>query len=273
MDKQIDMLLKEGLISESTSQWAHPIVCVAKPDGSIRLCVNYKDVNSVTVPDRYPMARIDDLIQKVGKAKYISTLDNTAGYWQIPVHPESKDKTAFVSHRGLYHWNVLSFGLRNAGATFQKTINLVLDKHREYANAYIDDTSCYSNTWNDHLKHLDLVLSAFETAGMTLKLKKCKFAWSTLKYIGHVIGSGNIEADQSKIEAIVNMPIPDTKKLFRSFIGMANYYRMYIPNMSELLIPLTNVTKNKISNKVVINDSIVEAFKKIKDALCSPAVL
>ena len=273
IEKQTESLLKDGLISETTSAWAHPIVCVAKPDGSIRICVNYKDVNSFTIPDRYPMVRIDDLLQKVGKSSFISTLDNTSGYWQIPVHPGSRDKTAFVTHRGSYQWNVLSFGLKNAGATFQKTVNHILEPHSLYASAYIDDTSVHSGTWEEHLKHLDSVISAFGKAGMTLRLKKCKFGMPTVKYVGHMIGSGAIEADKSKISAILDIPMPTTKKLIRSFVGMANYYRDYIPNLSTLLILLTNLTKNKLPNKVQINENVAQAFEKIKQALCSSRVL
>ena len=219
------------------------------------------------------MTRIDDLLQEVGESHYISTLDNTSGYWQIPVHPDSKDKTAFITHRGLYHWNVLSFGLKNAGATFQKTVNHILKPHMSYAKAYIDDTSVHSGTWDDHLFHLDQVLTAFENAGMTLKLRKCKFGMSKVKYVGHIIGSGTVEADTSRIEAILNIPVPQTKKLWRSFIGMANYYRAYIPNMSQILIPLTNLTKNNRPLKPVITDEVISAFDLVKKALCSPQVL
>ena len=273
IDRQIDELLEDGLISESTSAWAHPIVCVAKPDNSIRLCVNYVDVNASTIPDKTPMPRIDDLVQEVGKSNFISTLDCTSGYWQIEVHPESRDKTAFITHRGLFHWNVLSFGLKNAGATFQKTINTILKDYRKYACAYIDDTSVHSNTWEEHLVHLDAVLTAFENSGMTLKLSKCKFGKSTVKYVGHIIGSGRIAADQSKIAAILDMPVPTTKKLWRSFIGMVNYYRAYIPNMAELLIPLTELTKSKMPNKVRITEAVTRAFEEFKEILCSPKVL
>ena len=117
---------------------------MAKQNGSIRICVKYKDVNGFTIPDRYPMVRINNLLQKVGKSSFISTLDNTSGYWQIPVHPGSRDKRAFVTHRGSYQWNVLSFGLKNGGATFQKTINYILGPHSSYASAYIDNTSVHS---------------------------------------------------------------------------------------------------------------------------------
>ena len=273
IDRQVEGLLKEGLISETTSEWAHPIVCVAKPDDSIRICVNYKDVNKVTIPDRYPMVRIDDLLQVVGNSSFISTLDNTAGYWQIPVHPDSRDKTAFVTHRGSYQWNVLSFGLRNAGATFQKTVNQILKPHRSYASAYIDDTSVYSNTWEDHLEHLDSVIGAFGQFGMTLRLSKCKFGMPTVKYVGHKIGSGTIQADQSKIEAILNIKMPTTKKLLRSFIGMTNYYQKYIPNLSARLVPLTKLTKSKLPNQLQITDDAVKAFEDVKSALCSTKVL
>lgn len=214
----MDYLIEEGLISESTSAWAHPIVCVAKPDNSVRLCVNYKDVNKHTVRDAYPMARIDDLLQEVGQSHFISTLDCSSGYWQIPVHLDSRPLTAYVTHRGLFHLKVLSFGVTKAGATFQKTMNTLLNKHREYAMAYIGDTAVHSQTWENHLVNLDAVLTTFGEHGMTLKFSKCKFGKPNLKYVGHIIGSGTISADRSKISAILDLPMPKTKKLLRSFI-------------------------------------------------------
>lgn len=219
------------------------------------------------------MNRIDDLLQEVGQSRFISTLDCSSGYWQIPLHPTSRPLTAFVTHRGLFHWNVLSFGLKNAGATFQKTMNTLLQSHRKYALAYIDDTAVHSETWEKHLLDLDAVLTTFGEHGMTLKLSKCKFGKPRLKYVGQIIGSGSISADRSKISAILYIPMPQTKKLMRSFIGMVNYYRAYIPNMSEIRIPLTELTKDKASNKLKITQEVVEAFEVLKQALRSPRVL
>ena len=226
-------------------------MCVEKPDKSIRICIDYRDVNRYTVVDAFPMTRVDTLLDKVGRCQYISTLDATSGYWQIPVHPDSVDKTSFVTHRGQYAWRVLSFGLRNAAATFQKTMNEILAPHKDYSDAYIDDTAVFSYDWGEHLNHLDQVLQAFCDVGMTLKLSKCKFAMSTVLFVGHTVGSGVKSMDTSRIDAIMAMEPPDTKKKWRSFIGLVNYYRDYVPNMSSLLLPLTDLTKKSAPDKCI----------------------
>jgi RNase H-like domain found in reverse transcriptase/Reverse transcriptase (RNA-dependent DNA polymerase) len=219
------------------------------------------------------MTDIEQLLQDVSKCNYISLLDCSSGFWQIEVAEDSKPCTAFITHRGLYHWNVLSFGLRNASATFQKTMNVVLNDHKKYASSYIDDTAVHSVTFEDHLAHLDAVLTTFESVGLTLKLSKCVFCKNSLKYVGHVIGSGTIAADEDKINAILNIAVPTTKKLIRSFTGMANYYRRYIPNLSTLLIPLTELCKKDAPKTVVVTQRLVDAVNCIKQALCSTRVL
>ena len=133
----------------------------------------------MTIPDRLPMPRIDELIDKISPVTYISTLDCTSGYWQIPVEEQSKDKTAFKTNKGLFEWNVLSFGLKNASATFQRTVNKILEPYQEFSDSYIDDIAIHSKDWKLHLQHLDKVLSAISDAGMTLRLKKM-FFWTTI---------------------------------------------------------------------------------------------
>ena len=273
VDRQVEELLRDRLISPSSSPWSHPLVCVTKGDKTIRLCTNYIDVNSSTIPDRLPMPRIDDLINKISPAKFITTLDCTSGYWQIPVHPDSKDKTAFKTNKGLFQWNVLSFGLKNASATFQRTMNKILEPHQAYAESYIDDSSIYSNSWQEHVDHVDKVLTAFEKAGMTLRLKKCSFAKPSVKFVGHIIGSGKKTVDTEKIETIMKLPIPDTKSLWRSFNGMASYYRAYIPNLAQLIAPLNELTRKHQPNKIQPTESIVQSFEAIKKALCGAEVL
>lgn len=268
VDRQIDQLLNDGKIRPSSSPYAHPIVCVAKTNGEVRVCTDMRYVNSGTINDAYPTPRAEDLLHEIGTANFISTLDCTSGYWQIPMRESDIYKTAFVTHRGLYEWIVMPFGVRTASNTFQRVVDTILRPHLSYAKAYIDDTAVYSKTWSEHLIHLGGVLAAFAEVGMTLRLSKCKFGRAKVKFIGHEIGSGTRSVLKSKVEAIRAIPEPSTKKLLRSFLGMCAFYRGYIPNYSEIALPLTELTKNRQASKISFNETERAAFILLKEKLC-----
>ena len=273
VDKQIDQLLKDGKIRPSSSPYSHPIVCVAKSNGEVRMCTDLRYINSGTINDAYPMPRSEDLLLNISAASYISTLDCTSGYWQIPMRECDVMKTAFCTHRGLYEWLVMPFGVKTASNTFQRVIDDLLRPHSSYANAYIDDTAVHSLTWSEHLQHLDNVLYAFDDAGMTLRLSKCKFAQPKVKFIGHEVGSGKRSVVQSKVEAIKAISEPHTKKLLRSFLGMCAFYRNYIPNYSEIALPLTELTKNRFPNNLKFDEKQRAAFLLLKAKLCETTSL
>jgi len=157
VDKQINQLLLDGKIRKSTSPYSHPIVCVSKPDGSIRVCCDFRSTNKVTINDMYPMSRADDPIKQISGSTYITNLDCSSGYWQVKMNPRDIEKTAFVTHRGHFEWLVMPFGLKCAGD--------ILQDHISYAKAYIDDVAVHDSNWHTHLKHLDNVLTAFENDG------------------------------------------------------------------------------------------------------------
>ena len=268
VDKQVDQLLEDGKIKESSSCFAHPIVCVAKPNGDVRMCTDLRYVNSGTIRDAYPMPLAEDMLLKICPATYISTLDCTSGYWQIPVRPCDTYKTAFVTHRGLYEWLTLPFGAVTASQTFQRVMDEALRSHSEYARAYIDDTACFSVGWDYHLHHLEQVFMAFEDIGMSLKFSKCKFALPQVKFIGHIVGSGTRSPVEDKVLAIKALPEPHNKKMLRSFLGAMNFYRNYVPQYSQLALPLTELTKKDHPNKIVFNEQQRKAFLTLKDRLC-----
>jgi len=274
VDRQIDQLLSDGKIRESCSPYAHPIVCVAKKGtDAIRICTDLRYLNKGTINDAYPMTVADDLLIKLSGAKFLSTCDCTAGYFQIPLREEDKHKTAFITHRGLFEWNVMPFGVKTASNTFQRMINSILHPHSDYAAAYIDDSAVYSNTWEEHLCHLEKVLKAFLTAGLTLKLSKCVFAKPQINFIGHVVGSGTRQVQECKVAAIMNIPECTTKTLLRSFLGMCNFYRSYISNYSDIALPLTELTKASYSKAVKFNDVQRNAFQTLKAKLCESTTL
>ncbi|GFW40479.1 retrovirus-related Pol polyprotein from transposon 17.6 [Trichonephila clavipes] len=267
VDRQINELLHLKLIEPSESEWAHPIVCVSKKNGSIRLCVDYRHLNSFTIADAYPMQNAKDLLFEVGQANYITVLDLTKGYWQIPMAEEAKPYTAFVTHHGHYQFCVMPFGMKNAGSTFQKVMDQVLVKHRAYCRSYIDDVAVFSKTWEQHMKHLCVVFQTIQKVGFTINLKKCNFARRRVKFLGHVVGSGQHSPDPGKVESIKNISVPTTKKEIRSFLGLTSYYREYIPNFASLVLPLTELTKNRVPNIIPWNEVAEQAFTKLKAQL------
>ena len=273
VDRQILQLLQDNKIRPSTSAYAHPLVCVVKPDSSIRLCTDLRYINSGTVNDAYPIPQCEDLLLQISSSSYITSLDCTSGFWQLPMKESDAHKTAFVTHRGLFEWLVMPFGVKTASGSFQRVMDNLLRPHSDYSCAYIDDVAVHSKTWSDHLQHLESVLQAFLQVGMTLRLSKCQFGKSKIKFIGHYIGSGCRSVDQSKVDAIQKIPEPHTKKLLRSFLGMCNFFRVYVPNYSRVVLPLTELTKN-IGHKVIkFNDVQRHAFQTLKQKLCEATVL
>jgi len=269
VDRQIDQLLLDGKIRPSNSPFAHPILCVAKPNGEVRLCVDLRYVNSGTVNDSFPTPISEELVMKICASKFISTLDNTSGYWQIPLAPRDFFKTAFVTDRGLFEWVVLPFGLKCASSGYARVMNDLLAPHVAFADSYVDDTAVFSGGWVDHLNHLDAVLQSFRDVGMTLRLSKCKFAKDKVKYIGHEIGSGVRIPLLDKIAAIQSIEEPRTKKALHSFLGGCGFYRGCVRGVSAIALFLTDLTRNKYFNTISFNEVQRKAFTDLKAALCN----
>ncbi|CAM4376777.1 unnamed protein product [Lepidochelys olivacea] len=273
IEREIQDMLQMGVIRPSESAWASPVVLVPKPDGEIRFCVDYRKLNAVTRPDNYPMPRTDELLEKLGRAQFISTLDLTKGYWQVPLDESAKERSAFITHLGLYEFNVLPFGLRNAPATFQRLVDGLLAGLGEYAVAYLDDVAIFSDSWADHLEHLQKVLERIRQAGLTVKAKKCQIGLNRVTYLGHQVGQGTISPLQAKVDAIQKWPVPKSKKQVQSFLGLAGYYRRFVPPYSQIAAPLTDLTKKKQPNAVQWTGKCQKAFNKLKATLMSDPVL
>ncbi|CAM4658449.1 unnamed protein product [Lepidochelys kempii] len=273
IEREIQDMLQMGVIRPSESAWASPVVLVPKPDGEIRFCVDYRKLNAVTRPDNYPMPRTDELLEKLGRAQFISTLDLTKGYWQVPLDESAKERSAFITHLGLYEFNVLPFGLRNAPATFQRLVDGLLAGLGEYAVAYLDDVAIFSDSWADHLEHLQEVLERIREAGLTVKAKKCQIGLNRVTYLGHQVGQGTISPLQAKVDAIQKWPVPKSKKQVQSFLGLAGYYRRFVPHYSQIAAPLTDLTKKKQPNAVQWTGKCQKAFNKLKATLMSDPVL
>ena len=271
--QELDEMLEAGIIEPSNSNWSAPMIVVTRQDRPIRLCVDYRRLNTVSKMDAYPMPRIDDLIDGLGKAKYISTIDLTRGYWQVPLSQESREKSAFATPYGLFQFNVMPFGLQGAPATFQRLVDKVLQGCEEYADAYFDDVIDFSETWKAHLVHLREVLTRLRAANLTLRGRKCKFGVSECVYLGHRVGNGMIQPEQSKVDAVRNMVRPGTKKQVRKFLGLTGYYRRFIPNYATIAAPLSDLTRKSLPKSVIWTVECERAFQQIKDCLCSSPVL
>ncbi len=186
--KEVESLLKLGIIEPSSSPWSSPVVPVVKPDQSIRLCIDFRKLNSVTVPDPYYMPTVDELIGKVGEAKFLTKLDLAKGFYQVPLHNEDKPKTAFVTPWGKFQFCKMPFGLRNAPSSFQRLMDSVLSVLESFAVPYIDDILIYSEDWVSHMKHVEGVMSRLSDAKLTAKPAKCEWGQEHVQYLGHVVG-------------------------------------------------------------------------------------
>ncbi|XP_069074081.1 astrocytic phosphoprotein PEA-15 isoform X1 [Pleurodeles waltl] len=267
-------MLALEVIEPSVSPWCSPVVLVPKPDGSVRFCIDFCKLNDISLFDTYPIPRVDDVLEKLGKAKYLSTLDLTKGYWQIPLSSEDKEKTAFSTPSGLYHFTVFPFGLHGAPATFQRLMDRLLKPFHDFAAAYLDDIVIYSDTWEDHLHHLDEVFRALTNAGLAANPKKFTLGNTQISYLGYLIGNGTLKPQQSKIEAISRVPTPKTKKDLRSFLGLVGYYRRFIPQYSTIAAPLTDLLqKQHPSTLVPLSVSQLSSFETLKQSLTTEPVL
>ena len=244
VDEAIDEMLNKGIIERSNSPWASPVVLVKKKDGSTRFCVDYRKLNACTTPLAVPLPLIDDLLGVLGKAVYFSSLDLISGYWQVMMDPQDREKTAFcTSHRGLFEFLTLPFGLMNGPGVFSQLISQVLQGCEEFAVGYIDDILCFSESLEDHLKHLTIIFQKLREHGLKLKLRKCSFLQSETSYLGYRLTNQGIKPEDDKIKAIRELEPPTTKKEVRSFIGSCSYYRKFLPNFSGIAKPLIELTK------------------------------
>ena len=272
IDRQVDDMLQKGITRESVSPWSSPVVLVKKKNGSFRFCVDLRKVNAVTRKDSFPMPLVSDTLDALNGTKYFSTLDLKSGYWQIEMHPESREKTAFVTHNGLYEFNVMPFGLTNSGASFQRLMGHILrGLEYRFALIYIDDIVIFSKSIEEHLTHLKEVFRRLRDANVKVNPEKCSFVKQRIVYLGHVVTPEGIFPDPSKVEVVRNFPTPASLKELTSFLGLANYYRRFIKGFSEIASPLNALTKKGV--KFFWSESCANAFDLLKHALISAPVL
>ncbi|MGL4850984.1 MAG: reverse transcriptase domain-containing protein [Clostridium sp.] len=268
---QIQKNLELGVIRNSKSPWNSRIVPITKPDGSLRMCIDYRELNKVTIKDKYPLPRIDEILDDLSEACIFSTLDATSGYYQIAMDEKDKEKTAFSWRGGHYEFNRMPFGLCNAPATFQRTMDSIFVKeNRKFVIPYLDDIIVYSKNHQEHREHLEIVFGRLKAANIALNKKKCHFFKDEIKILGSIVTKDSIKPDPEKVSAISNYEEPKNVSALRSFLGLVNYCREFIPNLSSLAAPLNEFLKGESKRsikKITLGTKGREAFKILKQQL------
>ncbi|KAI0993735.1 hypothetical protein K3495_g14450, partial [Podosphaera aphanis] len=264
--------LEKGFIRASTSPAGAPVLFVKKADGTLRLCVDYRGLNELTIKNRYPLPLVRETLDRLSKAKFYTKLDLRQGYNQIRMAKGEEWKTAFRTRYGHFEYTVMPFGLTNAPATFQHFINdCVRDYLDIFCTAYLDDILIYSDTLEEHETHVYKVLDALKSKGVLLKPEKCEFHTQSTTYLGLIIEPSGIRMDPKKVEAVKSWTIPKSMKDVQAFLGFANFYRRFIRGFSTLALPLTKLTRKDTAFHW--NEQAETAFKALRDAFTTAPIL
>ena len=271
---EVKQMLEMGVIEPSSSPYNAPIVLIKKKDGTIRFCIDFRRLNLNTEFDGEGLPDVENLFNRLSKAKYFSKLDLTKGYWQIPMKREDKQKTAFNTPLGQFQWTMMPFGLKNAGAIFTRMMRSLLEPLlRSDVHNFIDDILIASETWDEHVTSLKAVLDRLKEVNLTVKPSKCFLGFSELSFLGHQIGKGKVCPEEDKIGKIAAAVLPTTKKELRAFLGLAGYYRKFVPNFAEVSAPLTDMTKKGQPDKLKWSSKCVSSFNELKTALIKKPIL
>ena len=272
IEAELDRLVKEGTIEPvEFTEWATPIVPIVKEDGTIRICGDYEEtINQAAKLDNYPIPKIEDLYATLGEGMEFTKLDLSQSYQQLELDEESKKYTTINTHKGLFRYNRLPFGIASAPGIFQRTIESLLQGIPQVV-VRIDDVLVTGKTREKHLENLKKVLTRLDKAGIRLKRKKCVFLQNQVIYLGHRINRDGIQPIDGKVRAILEAPAPSNVKELHAFLGMLNYCACYLPNLSTILVPLHEVLAKDC--KWTWGKRQVEAFNRAKDMLNSSDLL
>lgn len=273
IEGEIKRMLELGVIEPTESDYTSPMILVEVPGKEPRPCVDYRKLNAITRDQLYPIPNIEERIERVSGANYITTFDLVRGYWQVPLSESASRYAAFISPVGTFRPLVLSFGLKNAPFSFCKLMDIVLKDLHNYAVPYLDDIAVFSKTWEEHITHLRTVLTRLREAGLTIKAEKCSFGCSQVTYLGHVVGRGTRKPSELKMGPIGEFPRPQTKRDVRSFLGLVGYYQRYIPNYSQIASPLTDALRKGKPERLAWDTEKEGAFSELKRVLASMPVL
>ena len=282
IDNEVRRMLREGVIQHSRSPYASNLLLVRKPDPSSaggvknRVCASFVQLNAQTVKDSYPLPNIQVMFDKVGRSKWFTTMDLLNGFWQVMVKDEHRHKTAFVTGRGLFEFVVMPFGLCNAPATFQRLMDTVIKpEYRGFIETYVDDVMTHSQSFIEHVKHLETLLTLLREHKLVVKLTKCKFAQREVKFLGHILSEGTLRPNPESVETILKWERPtqgnNRQKAVKGFLGMVGWYRKFIPKFAEIARPLFELLKKEA--KWEWTPACQTAFETLRDAITSKPVL
>lgn len=276
LNKEVDKMLELGVIEPAVSPWNSPVLMVPKKDGTYRFCLDSRKLNGVTKKYSYPLPFIADILDSLGNSRYLSSIDLSSAFWQIPISPESRPKTAFtVPYRNSYQFSVTSFGVSNGPSVQQALMDSILGPAFEKrVFVYLDDIIVTGASFEEHASLLTRVLERLKYAKLSINYDKCRFFRSELKYLGHVVDRFGLRVDPAKVSAITGFPTPKTKKEVRRFLGMASWYRRFIEGFATKAAPLNSLTSTKAgSPKFNWSTEAEDAFNCLKAAIASSPVL
>ena len=272
LQTQLQELLDKGFIRPSHSPWGAPVLFVKKKDGTLRMCIDYRELNKVTIKNRYPLPRIDDLFDQLKGASIFSKIDLRSGYHQLKIKEGDIPKSAFRTRYGHYEFLVMPFGLTNAPAAFMDLMNRVFKEYLDkFVIVFIDDILIYSRSRDEHAEHLRVALQTLKEHRLYAKFSKCEFWLDRVQFLGHVISKDGIMVDPVKIEAVSKWSAPTSVTEIRSFLGLAGYYRRFVEGFSSLAAPLTALTKK--NKKFEWTDKCEQSFQELKRRLTSAPIL
>ncbi|KAL0559353.1 hypothetical protein IC582_003962 [Cucumis melo] len=269
---QLQELVDKGYIRPSVSPWGAPVLFVKKKDGTLRLCIDYKQLNKVTIRNKYPLPHIDDLFDQLKGATLFSKINLRSRYHQLKVRESDIPKTAFRTRYGHYEFRVMPFGLTNARAVFMDLMNRIFHQYLDqFVIVFIDDILVYSVDRKAHEEHLRIILHTLCDKQMYAKFRKCEFLLEQVVFLGHVVSAKGVSVDPQKVEAIVNWERLTSATEVRSFLGLARYYRCFIKDFSRLALPLTALTRKNA--KFEWSDRCEQSFKELKKRLVTAPIL
>ncbi len=272
MEAEVKKMLKSDIVRPSTSSWCFAPLLVPKVSGEFRFCIDFRPINNITTRDHFPLPRIDDLLNQLKDACFFSTLDLVNGYWQIPIDEDHKQKTAFRTPFGQFEFNVMPFGLMNAPSTFQRLMNIVLkDYLGRSCLVYLDDIIIYSASSDEHIDHIRQILDCLSIANLRLKASKCTFLKTSIDFLGFTVSANGLAPQIRKIDAILDMPIPSSKRELQRFLGLCNFYRQFVPRFAELSAPLYERIGS--STAFIWGQKEQAAMNHLKAGLTDPLIL
>jgi hypothetical protein len=272
MKVEVDRMQQMGIIEDSRSEFCSPSVMVKKSDGAHRYCIDFRRINSVSAFDSEPIPQQDQIIGRLGKSKYFTKIDLSKGFWQIPIAEKDRHKTAFATEEGLKQFVVMPFGLVNASSVFCRMMRKLL-VGLDNVESYIDDVVVHTESWSEHLQALENLFSRLRECNLTARPSKCNIGCKEIDFLGHTLGGGVLRPQQAKVEGILNVCRPETKKELRSYLGMIGYHRKFIPNFASHASVLTNLLTKGQPQKIKWSPKALEAFDFFKEKLSLYPVL